>query len=146
MNSQKYCKNDLVSEYISISIYIYIIGHSKKTKWVSHFRLVRATAKTWIDSEPRDDFRFRKKRDIELWNFGQGIILLHHHIVTRGLKWIVNSFTSDFDAFISIQWVIRIEIMSDSVHFAIENTILWQNKAFVMAWQHFSHFRLPKPP
>ena len=59
---------------------------------------------------------------------------------------IIFGFSFDFDAFTSIQWVTWHGILSDSLHFAIENAILWQNKAFVMAWQHFTHFTLPKPP
>ena len=43
-------------------------------------------------------------------------------------------FNFDFDAFTSIQWVAWQGIMSDALHFAMENVILWQNKGFVMTW------------
>ena len=73
--------------YQVFSLLYYTI--SKKRDWVWHFRLVRATAKTRLDPESLDDFRFRKKNflifvhfcgfdsikgDKGLWTFGQRII------------------------------------------------------------------------
>ena len=47
----------------------------KKPEWLWHFRLARATAKTRVDPESLDDFRFRKKNEI---GFPQFLWILWH--------------------------------------------------------------------